>query len=447
MHLKPQIEFLTTGIDNGFSVSEIHLLWKLGREADIENPHSLYVSLSALNQAIAIISLRAKNDGSENDNKIQTFLSKLYKFRTKLDLEHENKKGLESTKYLDKNQRLRIILKGQGVFSSVILNNGYEMTIKVPVQDGIAKVPAENWVDRTVSVYLWRKKDAHYVFDTRVTNSGIFLGQPVIFLAQTNQLLRTQKRKSVRTSCDLDAQLYFLPAEKVDYNAIEQDQGYRCIIEDVSEDGAMIRVGGQGQPNARIKLQFYINNDLIVMFGIIRAVEYNAKINQSRLHFECLHVAAEMKNAILSFVYNVLPESEKEVFDALSGTEEDKQLEESAESVEEVIDDVVSQDAQSSQNPSARAAASQTQPNADASNPAGLILPSSGTVIPKATMDQSSVTNPLAPVFKKKEDSARAPLPEEAVPDYTVLLSPTTGNATTVTLGSTDGDNSMSFSF
>lgn len=430
IHFKPQLDFLTTGVDNGFSFSEIHLLWKLGREADIENPHSLYVSLSALNQAIAIISLRARNDGTEYDNKMQVFLSKLYKFRTKLDLEHANKKGLESTKYLDKNQRLRIILKGQGVFSSVILNNGYEMTIKVPVQDGIAKVPAENWVDRTVSVYLWRKKDAHYVFDTRVTNSGIFLGQPVIFLAQTNQLLRTQKRKSVRTSCELDAQLYFLPAEKVDYNAIEQEQGYRCIIEDVSEDGAMIRVGGQGQPNARIKLQFYLNNDLIVMFGIIRAVEYNSKINQSRLHFECLHVSAEMKNAILSFVYNVLPESEREVFDALTGTEEDKQLEESAETVEETIDDVVQETEDAAEStPSVSQSAS--------ANPSGLIMP--------AASPSSSVTNPLKPILKKKEEASRPPRPEEEVPDYTVLLSPTTGNATTVTLGSTNGDGSLTF--
>ncbi len=403
---KPQLDFITTGLDNGFKLSEIHLLWKLAKDADLENPHTLYVSLPALNQAIAVISLKAKNDNSDNDSEIQTFLSKLYKFRTKLELDHENKKTLESTKYLDKGQRLRVILKGSGVFSSVIVNNGYEMTIKVPVQDGIAKVPAENWVDRNVSVYLWRKRDAHYVFDTRVTNHGIFLGQPVIFLAQTNQLLRTQKRKSVRTTCEVDAQLYFLPADNIDYNAVEQETGYRCIVEDVSEDGAMIRVGGQGQPNARIKLQFYLNNDLIVMFGIIRAVEYNAKINQSRLHFECLHINNEMKNSILSFVYNVLPENEKEVFDALTGTEEDKQMEESQESVENIIEDVVGQE----------------ENNGESVSPDPQVPP--------------AVTTSPNPVFEQNGDKAKRPSPEEDVPDYTGLLSTTMAMPTTaITMG------------
>lgn len=149
--LRPQIDFVTTGMDNGFKISEIHLLWKLAKETEQENPLSLFLSLNALNQAISVITLRAQNEDFEKAQRLQQFLTKLYKFRTKLDLEHDSKKGLESTKYLDKKQRLRIILKGQGVFTSVILNNGYEMTIKVPVQDGIAKIPAENWVGRTVS--------------------------------------------------------------------------------------------------------------------------------------------------------------------------------------------------------------------------------------------------------------------------------------------------------
>ena len=59
------------------------------------------------------------------------------------------------------------------------------------------------------------------------------------------------------------------------------------------------------------------------MYGIIKAVEYNATINQSRIHFECTHVDPTMKNYILSFVYKVLPEKQKEIFEALSETEQD----------------------------------------------------------------------------------------------------------------------------
>ena len=98
----------------------------------------------------------------------------------------------------------------------------------------------------------------------------------------------------------------------------------------------MIRVGGKGIENAQIKLQFMINDVLILMFGIVRAVEYNKEINQSRLHFECVHLEKEMRNAILSFVYNVLPQNEQNIFDALNATQEDKETEENISGLNEV---------------------------------------------------------------------------------------------------------------
>ncbi|HAH62238.1 MAG TPA: hypothetical protein DCL73_09105 [Treponema sp.] len=60
------------------------------------------------------------------------------------------------------------------------------------------------------------------------------------------------------------------------------------------------------------------------MFGIVRTIEYNRTINQSRLHFECIHIEPQMKNEVLSFVYNIMPQEEKEIYDALSLTDEDQ---------------------------------------------------------------------------------------------------------------------------
>ena len=115
---------------------------------------------------------------------------------------------------------------------------------------------------------------------------------------------------------------------------MEVEPGYKVVLEDISEDGAMIRVGGKGVINAQIKLQFKINDILILMYGVVRAVEYNKEINQSRLHFECVHLDAGMRNAILSFVYNVLPQDKKDLFDALTATEDDRALDETAPSAE-----------------------------------------------------------------------------------------------------------------
>ncbi len=319
------IQFFMTGQDKGFKLNEITLLWKLAKEAEIEEPLSLYVSVPTLNMAISKIILNSKENGTEGNADTQNFISKLYEYRTKIDLEHDNKKGLESTKYLEKGQRLRIILKGKGVFASEILSVGHELIIRLPLQKNVRTFEGNIWVGNEISVYLWRKGDAGYVFDTRVTNAGVFQGQNVIYLAHTNQLERAQKRKSVRSACEIYAQLYFIENEEPDFEAIEVSAGYKCLLEDISEDGAMIRIGGKGRQNIKIKIQFEIDSRIIVMFGIVRAVEYNSQTNQSRLHFECLHIDKEMKNTILSFIYRDLSEDKKDALQALAEVEEEEE--------------------------------------------------------------------------------------------------------------------------
>jgi c-di-GMP-binding flagellar brake protein YcgR len=320
---KEQINFFTKGIDSKFHISEIALLWKLAKECNLEDPSSLYYSVPALNRCISSIIQTSQREGTEKSFKIQEFLAKLYQFRTKVAIEEEKHKGLDNTRSLAKGQRLRIILKGKGVFLSEILNNGHEMVISMPRQNNLIKVKGEDWVGQAINVYLWRTGDASYVFDSIVFNAGMFTGQPCLYLQQTDKLFRAQKRNSVRCACNIYAQLYFITSQVIDYNVVENEPGYRCKLEDISEDGAMIRIGGKGKTNINIKLQFSINDTLIMMYGVIRAVEYNDTIKQSRLHFECVHIEPAMKNAILSYVYNVIPPEEKEINEAIAQTESD----------------------------------------------------------------------------------------------------------------------------
>lgn len=315
------IQFLMMGQDKGFKFSEILLLWNLAKKADIVEPSSLYLSVPILNMAISKIVMEARSSGTESNEETQNFIAKLYAYRTKLDIDHENRKGLESTKYLEKGQRLRIILKGKGVFVSEILGVGHDLIIRVPLKNNIRTIDGPGWVGKDVSVYLWRRGDAGYVFDTRVSSAGVFQGQSAIYLSHTTRLERAQKRRSVRGACQIYAQLYFLNGVEEDLNSVEVEPGYKCLIEDISEDGAMIRIGGKGKQNVRIKLQFEILEKIIVMFGIIRAVEFNAEANQSRLHFECLHIEKEMRNSILSFIYKDLSEDRKAELAAISELE------------------------------------------------------------------------------------------------------------------------------
>ncbi len=322
-HFSDHIKFFAAGKDQKFSMSEILTLWKLARMCDLEEPISLFYSVPSLSRCITHIIEEAEEKGTQDTPQIQEFLSKLYKYRTKIELESDQKKGLDSTKGLEKGQKLRIILPGKGLFESQILNNGRELIIKLPTQKGVLKLKGDEWVDQDINIYLWRKGDANYVFDSRVLGTSVFNGQSALFITQSDKIFRAQKRRSVRCECHLPAALYIIKDALINYSTVETTPGYKCILENISEDGAMIRIGGKGVSNTQIKIQFELEGTFILMFGIIKAVEYNAEINQSRLHFECTHVEPTMKNYILSFVYKVLPERQKEIFAALTETEQD----------------------------------------------------------------------------------------------------------------------------
>ena len=324
------IRFYVTGKDKGFTLEEIALLWKLAKKIGLDEPTSLYISIPQLNSAIQAFTTQIRAEETEGSPENQKFLSTLYKYRTKIDIDRDNRKGLDSTRALSDGQKLHIILPGKGVFTSTIVANTGNIIVKLPIQKNLYMLPSDQWLGRDVNVYLWRKDDAGYVFDSTVVNAGVHSGSPVLYLAETERLLRTQKRKSVRCPCNMYAQLYFLSGENIDFNVIENDPGFTCLLEDISEDGALIRIGGKAVAGLQFKIQFTLGEKVIVMFGIARAVEYDEKLHQSLIHFECLHLENDMRNHILSFVYNILPSEKKEVLEALSQTEEDERAESGA---------------------------------------------------------------------------------------------------------------------
>ena len=301
------IKFLATGLDSGFKIKEIYLLYQAASFANIPEPISLFLSVPALNNCIAYIVKDAQDHNLENNPKILNFIEKLYKYRTKVELDPKNSHSMKTTKSLKTGQKLRIVLKGFGVFSSKVVNNGRDLLITLPLQKNIILISGSEWVGRSISVYLQRAGDAGYVFDTIVKDVTAFNGATVLILEHTENLIRSQKRRSVRCACSITGQLYIV----------------KCLIEDISEDGALIRIGGKGQKNIKIKLQFLLGNNMIVMFGVVKAVEYNATTNQSRLHFESVTLPQKMKNEILSYVYNVIPQEQKDAYDAMIQAEND----------------------------------------------------------------------------------------------------------------------------
>lgn len=321
---KKEISFFTTGIDSGFKFKEILLLYKVASLAQLEEPAALYWSIPALNRSIAFVLTNARKKGTENTPYIQNFLTKLYRYRTKVELDPRNSKSLKTTKGLNPGQRIRVVLKGKGVYSSSVSSVGRELVITQPVNNnGEIIIPSKEWIGKIVSIYLNRPGDAGYVFDTMVHNALTFGGRSSLYLAHTETLLRTQKRKTVRCACNIFAQLYVYNNIKMGQTSVENEPGLKCLIEDISENGAMVRIGGIGRKNTQLKLQFPIGDRILVMFGIVRAVEYNSTMNQSRLHIEGIDITEESKNAILSYVYNVMPKDDRDREEAIIQAEAD----------------------------------------------------------------------------------------------------------------------------
>ena len=317
------IKFYSIGLDSGFKIKEIYLLYKAASFANLSEPCALFLSVNALNNCIAFIIRDAKNRNIENHPKIISFIDKLYKYRTKVELDPKNSHSMKTTKSLKTGQKLRIVLRGFGVFSSKVVNAGRNLVITIPLQNNSILLAGSEWIGKEITVYLKRPGDAGYYFDTVVEDVASFNGATTLLLKHTERLIRSQKRRSVRCVCNVLAQLYIVNSETVSQTAIETSTGLKCLLEDISEDGALIRIGGKGQKDTQIKIQFQLGEDFLVMYGIVRAVEYNAEINQSRLHFECLNISPKMKNQILTYVYNVMPQEEKEVLEAIEQAEQD----------------------------------------------------------------------------------------------------------------------------
>jgi c-di-GMP-binding flagellar brake protein YcgR len=216
------------------------------------------------------------------------------------------------------------LVSGTGVFNSeLIKNTGQYMTIARPVNPNI---PASfSWSGLRLSVYFWREDDAGYVFDTTVTDEVFSKGLNSLKIEHSDSLFRTQKRKSVRVRTHKIAFLYLLANEEP-ADTIEVKPGLKCYIENLSDTGCAVTIGGKALQGLRIKIQFTLDNIPVIMSGTVRSVEYHAETNRSLLHVEANPLPVEMRNHILGEVFGMLPEEEELPFrmldDEIEGAED-----------------------------------------------------------------------------------------------------------------------------
>ena len=306
------IQFHSKGKEAGFSFKEIELLRKLAVKSNLVDPASLFTSQHQLDMCIRSLVRSIHLSGGADDQGNQDFLSKLYDFRKKIEIDKKSvKNGITSSRQLSDGQNLRVLVKGSGVFRSQIVKNASNfITITRPVS---GKLPGSfTWTGMKISVYLWREDDAGYVFDTEVTDEVFSKGFTSLQIPHSDKLFRTQKRKSIRVKLHKSVFMYLITNED-EANRLEVNPGLKCFMEDLSDTGCAITVGGKAASGLRVKIQFALNNTPIVMPGSVRSVEFKEDMNRSLLHIENDLLPIEIRNQILGEVFGMLPDDEEDL--------------------------------------------------------------------------------------------------------------------------------------
>ncbi|MDR2247260.1 MAG: PilZ domain-containing protein [Treponema sp.] len=303
------MQFYAKGKDLGFSFKEIELLRRLAVKSNIEDPTALFWSQNQMDACIRSLIQSARLAGTEQNQDIQGFLSKLYDYRKKLEFEKPRlKSGLNSTRQIGESQNLRILVAGTGVFQSLLIKNASQyITIARPVSK--KTLQSFSWSGQRLSVYFWRDDDAGYVFDTDVKDEVYFKGRPALQIAHSDNLLRTQKRKSIRMKTANAAFLYLLDREVSD--TAEVVPGFKCILNDISDTGCSLAIGGKASVGLRVKVQFVLDTAPLVLCGTVRSVDYNADANRSVLHIEADPLPTDTRNAILGEIFGMREDDEE----------------------------------------------------------------------------------------------------------------------------------------
>jgi c-di-GMP-binding flagellar brake protein YcgR len=305
------IQFFAKGKDAGFSFKEIELLRRLAVKCNIEDPASLFWSQTQLDICIRSLVRSLRMSGETEASGTQDFLSKLYDFRKKVEMEKpRNKNGISSSRQISEGQPLRILVTGTGVFKSQVIKNiNQYLTISRPVNNKIAASFA--WTGLKIAVYFWREDDAGYVFDSEVQDEVFSRGFSSLKITHSDGLFRTQKRKAVRIKLHKAAFLY-LKKEGDEPGSLEIAPGLKCFLEDLSDTGCAVTVGGKAAEGLGVKVQFALDNTAVSMSGTVRSVDYKEDINRSMLHIEADPLPTEIRNHILGEVFGMLPDEDEE---------------------------------------------------------------------------------------------------------------------------------------
>ncbi len=306
----PWMQFYLKGRESGFTFREINLLRRVAVEAKLENPTALFWSIKQLDRSMKGIIIKYRSRDQEQNPEYNTLLAKLFDLRKRVEFDlPKYRMGIKSSRKLTKGQRIRVTLPGLGPFNSMVVENlprymacSHPQGPKLPL--------GFSWKNQKIGIYFWRPEDAGYYFQAKVLDDFIDKQYPILHILHSDNLIRSQKRQSIRVETDLPAELYPLRSIDEANEETEHARGLRCRIADLSEGGAAILIGGKAKVGLPIKFQFTITESLIVMAGVVKGVNFEQKRNRSLVHVQALPPSIGVRNRLLIYVYNLFAERE-----------------------------------------------------------------------------------------------------------------------------------------
>ena len=304
----PWFRFYAKGKESGFLFKEIDILRRAAVESEMDNPVTIFSSIKVLDRTIRSLILKFRARQKMAEPHTNEFLSEIFDFRKRVEFNLPRyKNGIKTSRELMAQQRIRITLPGGSTFhSSVVENLRKYMAVAYPV--GKEMPPGFTWKGQVVNVYFWRAEDAGYYFESKVLDDFLNRKFPILYIAHSATLIRSQKRGSVRVETDLPCVIYHLKSINEASERVETAPGYKARLVDLSEDGCAILVGGKAKVGLAMKAQFSVDGQTVSLSGTIRGITFDEKKNRSILHLQAVPPSNQVRNTILTFVYDIFDE-------------------------------------------------------------------------------------------------------------------------------------------
>jgi len=298
-------EFYAAGKDAGFALRDIRLLHRVAREAGLTNPTSLFWSQRSLDRCIETVYQRWYAEGLEDAPRNAAFLDDLFQYRKMIELSHPRVRfGIQSSRSLDVGQPLKIVIDRGGAFRSrIVENTRTHLAIAYPTGKSLPR--GFSWRGKQIRVVLWRRDDAAYTFETKVSSDYLDRAAPVLQIAHVDRMERRQKRASVRAPLSAPGRVTPVRApEEVDPTPVGAG-GYRCRMVDISEDGAALFVGGRAKAGINLRIETTIDEHPVVLAGTVRTASYDRTRHVTLLHIQAEVADLVMKNRIRAYVFGI----------------------------------------------------------------------------------------------------------------------------------------------